>query len=112
MKSRAAIALVIVFSGIVVVTASVGVHLPNNETECVAGTTKNECRAPRSSESDPSDQTTNKVGERSLANSNSDCADSHELCSQWARDGQCGTNQRYMLHYCLKSCAVCGEDIL
>mmetsp|Transcript_43907 Transcript_43907/g.73129 ORF Transcript_43907/g.73129 Transcript_43907/m.73129 type:complete len:338 (-) Transcript_43907:673-1686(-) len=36
-----------------------------------------------------------------------DCDDKHEQCSQWAGEGECEANPRYMLIHCGKSCRSC-----
>jgi len=36
-----------------------------------------------------------------------DCRDEHELCSFWAKEGECQNNPVYMLKSCARSCVSC-----
>lgn len=39
-----------------------------------------------------------------------DCIDKHDDCSNWARDGECDFNPKYMLKDCPQSCQSCQFD--
>eukprot|EP00568_Trieres_chinensis_P011318 CAMPEP_0183301536 /NCGR_PEP_ID=MMETSP0160_2-20130417/7617_1 /TAXON_ID=2839 ORGANISM="Odontella Sinensis, Strain Grunow 1884" /NCGR_SAMPLE_ID=MMETSP0160_2 /ASSEMBLY_ACC=CAM_ASM_000250 /LENGTH=498 /DNA_ID=CAMNT_0025464173 /DNA_START=17 /DNA_END=1513 /DNA_ORIENTATION=- len=52
------------------------------------------------------------VSNSTRSESTGGCVDNHDRCDQWAKNGECGKNQKFMLHHCMKSCAVCGTDIM
>lgn len=40
-----------------------------------------------------------------------DCVDEHELCRDWAKEGECTSNPSYMLNACRRSCNVCEYEL-
>ena len=38
-----------------------------------------------------------------------ECVDNYESCDMWSSKGECEANPKYMLTYCRKSCALCGD---
>ena len=40
------------------------------------------------------------------------CIDRNEKCADYAKWGQCESNERYMLQYCCKTCKDRGKNII
>ena len=53
----------------------------------------------------------NGNGGSKIDNSVYECADTHYLCGEWAKAGECEANDRYMLEACPCSCHSCPTFI-